>query len=87
MMTLAAVAVAGMLSQSEIRLVDADTSRPAVLNDPIRRPTLNSSKIAAIQYRQPSLLFPGAGRQYCYQPTASGFTTCVVNRSPPYMLP
>ena len=88
MMTLAAAAIAVMFSQSEFRLVDADTSSPAVPDDNMRRPTLNSSEIAAIQYRehlQHSLLNPA--RQICYLIPPAGGTTCVINSLPAFPLP
>jgi hypothetical protein len=87
MMTLAAAAVAAMVSQSELKLVDADTSWPAVPSK-MRQPTLNSSEIAAVQYREkfPHSVQRGA-RQFCYLSPSSGGSTCVVNGMPAFPLP
>ena len=87
MMTLAAAAVvAAMVSQSELKLV-ADTSWPAVPGK-MRQPTLNSSEIAAAQYREklPHSRQSGA-RQFCYLSPASRGSTCVVNSMPAFPLP
>jgi hypothetical protein len=87
MMTLGAAAVAAMLSQSEFRLVDADTSSPAI-SDETMRPTLNSSEIAALQYRQNLLPLPrNAGTLVCRRSPAAGGTTCVVNSLPAFPSP
>ena len=87
MMTLGAAAVAAMLSQSGFRLVNADTSSPAVLDESIR-PTLNSSEIAAVQYRHDLLpLLPNAGTLVCRRSSAASGTTCVVNSLLAFPLP
>ena len=87
MMTLGAAAVAAMLAQSEFRLVNADTSSPAI-GDETMRPTLNSSEVAAVQYRQDLLALPrNAGTLVCRRSSAAGGTTCVVNSLPAFPLP
>jgi hypothetical protein len=87
MMTLAAAAVvAAMVSQSEPKLVDADTSWPAVPGN-MRQPTLDSSEIAAVQYREKPHLIQTGARQFCCLSPASGGSTCVVNSLPAFPSP
>ena len=87
MMTLAVAAVSFLLLRSEQMLVDADTSSSTVPIANSKRPTLTSSEIEAIRYRESPVSLLAPGQTTCHRSSSSGYTTCVVNSLPAFPSP
>ena len=87
MMTLAVAAVSVVLWRSDYTLVNADTSNSTVPIGNLKGPTLTSSEIGAIRYREIPVSLPDAGETTCHRSSSSGYTTCVVNSLPGFPSP
>lgn len=87
MMTLAVAAVSVLLCRSDYILADADTSSSMVPIGNRKGPTLTSSEIEAIRYREITVSLPDAGEMTCHRSSSSGYTTCVVNSLPAFPSP
>ena len=86
MMTLAVAAVSFLLFRSEQVSVDADTSSSVPIANS-KRPTLTSSEIEAIRYRESPVSLLAPGPTICHRSSSSGYTTCVVNSLPAFPSP
>ena len=87
MMTLAVAAVSVLLCRSDCILADADTSSFRVPIGNLKGPTLTSSEIEAIRYREIPVSLLDAGEATCHRSSSSGYTTCVVNSLPAFPSP